>query len=263
MNPGGDYSSEMGNPMPLDDATAEALLAGRDVGHDLEQLRQVVLAYRDAARLPVPPRGELAVRMATGAFRPPDRRTAPPPRRPARSGGRAQPPHPAASPDSATTLGTRLRAAVMPRLTTTAAKLAGLSVIAKAAAGVTVATAGITTAGASGVLPDPAQAQFDSVVETVTGGDESPAPGGPGNDPEPGKDGGIDGEDGGIDGGESSEEPGQRPDEPADLPAPDEEPTAPVGPPTAVPEPGATPPVGLPTAVPEPGANAATAPPGR
>lgn len=257
MIPCGDYGSDMGNPVPLDDATTEAVLAGREVGPELEPLRWVVLAYRDAGRLPVPPRGELAVRMATGAFRPRARRTTSGARHRTRLRDR---PGPAAR---VTNLGRRIRMAVMTGLTAAAAKLAGLGVAAKAAAGIAVATAGITTAGATGALPEPAQDRFDSVVETVTGDGGSSAPGGSGGNAEFGERVSEDAKDGGVDGGEISEEakqqggghaPGGAPapheaGKPTELPTPDERPTAPADLPSAVPS--------------DPGATAPTAPPGR
>lgn len=56
----------------IDDAIAEALFAGRAVPDDLAPLTRVVAAFREAARQPVRPTGELAARMATGLFgRPP------------------------------------------------------------------------------------------------------------------------------------------------------------------------------------------------
>lgn len=48
-------------------------------------------------------------------------------------------------------------------------KLAGLGIAAKAALGVGVAAAAVTTAGATGVLPPPAQHAVASVVDTLTG----------------------------------------------------------------------------------------------
>lgn len=220
-----DYDSEMGFPDTIDDATAEAVLAGHDVADELEPLRRLVVAYRDAARWPVPPRGELAVRMATGAF-------APPPRRRAGSVDHPVRPHRAARPRR------RTRAASTTGLAAAAAKLAGLSGAAKAAAGIAVAaaslaTAGIATAAATGSLPEPVQDGFDRVVDVVTG-DPPAAPTGHGEEADSA------GLNGGEVGGESKQ-PGDQhrdgggptpdqPGRPSDLPAPDQPPTPDTGP---------------------------------
>jgi hypothetical protein len=137
--------------------------------------------------------------------------------------------------------------AVMTGLVAAAAKLAGLSGTAKAAAGIAVATASLATAGATGSLPDPVQDRFDGVVETVTG-DHPPAPGGPGENADFGDRVSDDAKDGGVDGGEISEEARSRGEEhrPDSVPAPDDP-----GKPTAVPGPEDRPaPVDPPTAVP-------------
>lgn len=143
---------------------------------------------------------------------------------------------------------------VMTGLTAAAAKLAGLSLAAKTAGGIAVATASITTAGAAGALPEPAQERFDSVVETITGDRQAPGGGGTGEFGERVSEDARDAEDPGVDGDEISGEAGQSGDgavpdgvpvpdqagKPTGLPIPDGLPTAPVNPPTVVPgHPGA------------------------
>jgi hypothetical protein len=54
------------------------------------------------------------------------------------------------------------------RLTTTAAKVAGLGVVAKIGLGTSVAAAGVVAAGAGGVLPDPATREVRAGIEAVT-----------------------------------------------------------------------------------------------
>jgi hypothetical protein len=139
-------------------------------------------------------------------------------------------------------------------LATAAGKVAGLSVAAKASAGLAVALASIGTAGAAGVLPDPAQNRFDSVVESVTG--DQPTPAGPASEnAEFGQQVSEDARDGGVDGAEISEQARQlgdqhRPDQapvpaepgqPTDLPTPDDQSGAlPTDPGSQRPTPGVT-----------------------
>ncbi|MPZ25047.1 MAG: hypothetical protein GEV12_00980 [Micromonosporaceae bacterium] len=228
--PAGDYVFEMPMFRQIDDDTADALLAGRPVPASLEPLTVVMTAFRQVASQPVWPNRTLAARMAVGDFTGfadagPDPAATGTAGVGHRRGGLAGP-------------GKRRRRRRMPGvagLAAAAAKVAGMSVAAKALAGVAVAATGVSTAGLAGVLPDPAQERFETVVETVT----------PFTFPEQASDRSEFGErvsedakDGGVDGAEISEEarqPGdqQRPDDlpavvpaqpgqPTDLPTPDE-----------------------------------------
>lgn len=82
------------------------------------------------------------------------------------------------------------------------AKLAGMSVAAKALAGIAVATAGVGTAGFADALPDPAQARFEHVVESVT---PITFPDQANQNSEFGEEVSEDARDGGVDGEEISE----------------------------------------------------------
>jgi hypothetical protein len=111
------------------------------------------------------------------------------------------------------------------------AKIAGLSVAAKATAGVTIAVASIGAAGAAGVLPDKVQGGFETVVQTVVPGEHAT----PDDNAEFGQRVSEDARDGGVDGQEISEEARQqgelrRPEhvsvpDPAEGEAPSELPT--------------------------------------
>lgn len=227
MTPLGDYRNEMNAPRQIDDATAEMLLTGGPVEQEFEALVPVVQAYRALGRQPVAPRGELAARMATGVFTShawPDRVVVN---------------HQECRSRSAAARGKwrRARMAIVSGLTAAAAKIAGLSAVAKASAGLTVAAASIGTAGAAGVLPDPVQDQFNTVVETVIPDGASVTPGADVEDAEFGQRVSEDAQDGGVNGGEISDEarqqgdlhrPGELPvsepgaEVPADLPTPDD-----------------------------------------
>lgn len=210
-----DYGGEMDMPQEIDDATAEAVLAGRCCAPDLEPLVRVVTTYREMGRRPVRPTGELAARMATGAFV------------------------------------RRRRSTLFGRVVAIVAKLGGASLAVKASAGAVIALASTGTAGAAGVLPEVVQDPFDSVVEGVSG-NETPDPT-PGPTPAPaddsaefGQDVREDARDGGVDGSEVSEPAGEqgedrRPDQlpsqaSIDAPGPPRDPGKPddvPGPPTS------------------------------
>ena len=218
-----DYGSEMTTPQQIDDATAEAMLTGRFEG-DGDPLAWALRAYREAARTPLPaPSAELAALMAAGAPATPGRH-----RRAegARTGGGVA---------AVNRRWRRIRMAVVTGLAAAAAKLAGLSTAAKAGAGLTIALASVTTAGVTGVLPGPAQEQFDTVVESVTD-DRTPPPAE--ENSEFGERVSEDAKDGGVDGEEISEEARRqgeerRPDLPA--PVPDQVPGPPSAPPGGAP----------------------------
>lgn len=247
MSSPGDNGSEMNTPRPIDDATAETLLAGRPVDAPLQPLARAVRAYREVAHRPVQPTGELAARMATGAFS----STAGPDTAPANQVN-GHGPVTAAIPRWR-----RAQMAIMTGLAAATAKIAGMSVAAKATAGLTIAAASMGTAGAAGVLPEPVQDRFDTVVETVTP-DATPD-----ENAEFGERVSEDARDGGVDGEEISEEARQqgelrRPEDapvptpgesgvPADVPASDHTPDD-------TPEPSGTPdhPDGPPDERPEP-----------
>jgi hypothetical protein len=205
----------------IDDATAEALLAGRPVRPALEPLTAVLAAYRRAADRPVRPSAELAARLAGGFTI-----ATAAPCRPAvgdRDGRGRRP-----------SAGRRRRYRRMPAvevLATVAAKLAGMSVAAKALAGIAVATVGVGTAGFAGTLPGPAQERFQTVVESVT---PITFPDQASENAEFGREISEDARDGGVDGAEVSEKARQQgdlhqpvelpaaPGRPAELPTPDQ-----------------------------------------
>lgn len=235
----GDNGSEMNTPRLIDDATAEALLAGGPVDGELQPLARAVRAYRDVGRRPVHPAGELAVRMATGVFTSPagsDTASA------SRVNGHG--PVTAAIPGWR-----RVRMAILTGLAAATAKIASMSVAAKATAGLSIAAASMGTAGFAGVLPEPAQDRFDTVVETVA---PNGAPAADEN-AEFGERVSEDARDGGVDGEEISDEARQqgelrRPEDasvpapgdsgvPADTPASDHAPDdAPDGEPSGTPD---------------------------
>ncbi|QSB16112.1 hypothetical protein JQS43_07355 [Natronosporangium hydrolyticum] len=137
-----DYSGEMPIPSRIDDPTAEALFAGRPVHPELDPLATVVRALRDVSQQPVPPSDELAASMAAGAF--PD----------AAAGAEV--------PGRMRRAASRLRRAMLGRAT-------GLRLAARlAAGGLAVGIVGVGSAGFAGTLPAPAQARFESVVESVS-----------------------------------------------------------------------------------------------
>jgi hypothetical protein len=150
----------MATPREIDDATAEALVAGGTVADDLEPLVRLLRAYREAARQPVRPCPVLATRMATGGIQAP------------------APGHPAVNTVSGPVNGhgyrrpavpvrRRPRTVVLALLAAGFTKIAGLSGLVKASAGLTIVVTGIGSAGVAGMLPDPVQQRFDSVVESV------------------------------------------------------------------------------------------------
>ena len=201
---------------PIDDATAEALLAGRLDG---DPLAAAIHAYREAARRPLPaPSAELTALMVTGG-----------PATLGLPGRAANRTRPRRAPATARRTWSRIRTAVVAGLAVVAAKLASLSLPAKAAGGLALALASLTTAGVTGVLPDPAQERFDTVVESVTG-DEDPPPAE--QNPQFGERVSEDARDGGVDGEETSEDARRQGEEtsedarrqgeqrPPDLPAP-------------------------------------------
>jgi hypothetical protein len=222
----GDYRGEMNAPYELDDATAEAILAGRAVPADLEPVARLVAMYRDAARWPVRPSGELAALLAKGGFEP--------------APGRGR----------TATASTKVRRTPMAWLS----RLAGLSIAVKAIIVAAIGVAGLGTAAAAGVLPDPVQDRVDAVVGSVIDR-EPPAP--DNDNAEFGDRVSEDAKDGGVVGPQISEQarqqgdqhrpteaPGQR-GRPTELPTPDDIPAnPPTAPPAGPPEQLPTPPAG-------------------
>ena len=157
----GDYSDEMGTPGRVDDAVAEQLLGGDaadSVGGELAPLATVVHTLRAVAAQPVEPNPTLAARMASGVFPGPgERYEATRYRRPAhRPQGRGF---------GAAALARVKRwagLAAAPRRRT----VRGFAIRAGALAGLVVIGTG--SAGFAGVLPEPVQQRFESVVESVT-----------------------------------------------------------------------------------------------
>lgn len=230
MRTGGDYLGEMHARGRIDDATAEAVLAGRAAAPELATLTGMLAACRRVADRPVRPRGELAARLASGGF----------------GGDGADHPRTARVDDGGRHRG-RLRGADTRRCRRMHMRLA------VAAGGLAVAATGVGSAGFAGVLPDAAQDRFETVVESVTPytfprqsdeadrGTEDRNPETPGN-AEDGAEFGEqvreDARDGGVDGDEISDRARQLrdpprpttpptqvpavPGKPADLPVPDE-----------------------------------------
>lgn len=233
MRTGGDYLGEMHARGRIDDATAEAVLAGRAAAPELATLTGMLAACRRVADRPVRPRGELAARLASGGF----------------GGDGADHPRTARVDDGGRHRG-RPRGADTRRCRRMHMRLA------VAAGGLAVAATGVGSAGFAGVLPDAAQDRFETVVESVTPytfprqsdeadrgtGDRSPETPGNAEDAEDGAEFGEqvreDARDGGVDGDEISERARELkdpprpttpptqvpavPGEPADPPVPDE-----------------------------------------
>jgi hypothetical protein len=162
-----DYPGEMPVPSRIDDATAEALFAGRAVHPDLAALATAVQALRDVSQQPAPPpSAALAAMMAAGAF-----------------------PAPAEAPSVRQrflrVVGTLRRQGF--------GRVRGLRLAARlGVAGLAVGVVGFGSAGFAGSLPEPAQQRFESVVESVTPFRFAERPGGeaparlPGVPPAPG-----------------------------------------------------------------------------
>lgn len=153
-----DYADEMSASGRIDDAAAERILGG-DVDGELAPLAVVVRTLRAAAARPVPPTSTLAERMASGVFPGPGERyeatryRAPAHRPQGRGFGAA-----------ASSARSFLRALAAAPVNVTARGLA----IRATLAGVAIAVIGAGSAGFAGVLPEPAQVRFESVVESVT-----------------------------------------------------------------------------------------------
>jgi hypothetical protein len=207
MTPFGDYVDEMSALTEIDDTTAEALLAGRAVAAELEQLTEVVRAYRQVADQPVRPSAELASLMTVG-------------RSGGAAAGRPQPAVVNGRRPIGTVAGKRRRRRMTARaaLAAAAGRLSGIGTLAKIGVGTAAALVGMSTAGLAGALPDQAQDRFESVVETVS----------PYEFPEQANDHSEFGErvsedanEGGVDGEETSEEARRRGDEnrPSELPS--------------------------------------------
>ena len=143
MSPWVDNEGEMSFPPTLDDATTEALLAGRPVAPgrlDLDPVAAFVDDVRSLGRDAAPaPSQALAAVFAHGV--------------------------PSEEPVAATQSPGRRPSGVLSRA---AASLAGAGLVVKAGLGAGVAAASVTAAGAAGVLPDAAQDTVRGVVRTVT-----------------------------------------------------------------------------------------------
>lgn len=193
-----DDDNEMTASHRLDDATIDALIAGRPVPAELDGMAAFVTSVRTMADQPVEPSARLAAMMASGVF-PPDRELPA-----AAASDRSDP----AQQGARSSRRRRTRMATRRAMVAFATRLAGLGALAKTVTVATVAVAAVGTAGAAGALPDAAQDTFDKVVNN-----EAPAE-------HPDNFGGEvseDARDGGVDGGEISEkakENGNRPDDP-------------------------------------------------
>lgn len=174
----------------LDDAAAERLLRGRSVDgrSDLDDLAALVGALgRLEDVTPPAPRGELAALLADG-FDP------------------EHPPVPAADVPVWHPASSGARSGVL----RPAARVAGLSLVAKVLLGSGVAVAGVTTAAGTGTLPDPVQDRVSEVVEAVTPFEvpRGTAPASPGTGT------------GSADDAGPTEQPRERPSTPAAVPPP-------------------------------------------
>jgi hypothetical protein len=130
MSGWGDDVGEMPTRRPIDDASAEALLRGAAVPHEMEPLAGFVRAIRSTAGQPVRPSHELAERMASGVF--------------------------VGEVDGRTTVGRAL------------SRLASLSLRTKVVTGLVATMTGLTGVTAAGALPDAAQARVESAIESIT-----------------------------------------------------------------------------------------------
>jgi hypothetical protein len=137
----GDDAREMPPPWLPDDETIEAIVAGDEVDARFDRVADFARQVRALGDGPPPPPSPaLEAAFAGGLTR---RRRQEVPRR-------------------------------RGRLTTTAAKVAGLGVVAKIGLGTSVAAAGVVAAGAGGVLPDPATREVRAGIEAVTPFDFGP-----------------------------------------------------------------------------------------
>ena len=152
MSDPGDNEAEMFRHHPLDDAAIEAFFTGQPAGEGLAPLAGLVEDLHTMTRRPAPvPSTELAMMMAKGFS--------------------------TANGDLLVTAASNVtgpasQAAGLPKWRKKkmiiAELLAGLSVAAKAAFGVTAAAAAVTAGGAAGVLPGPAQHGVAVTVDAVT-----------------------------------------------------------------------------------------------
>jgi len=150
----GDYDNEMSRSCRLDDAVVEALVAGEPAAPDFERVAEFVEAVGHLAFGPAPvPSTALAVVLTEGLRR--DQSV---------SSNEVVGLAPVASAvDGAeTTYWRRRRTARV-----VAARVAGLSLVAKVALGISAAAAS-TAGAAAGVLPAPAQTLVSRAVESVT-----------------------------------------------------------------------------------------------
>lgn len=148
------------DPLP-DEGTVEALLSGRSVaaGDDLAPVATFLEDLRSLARDPAPaPSAALASFLSRDV--------------PTQATAEAVRPE-AVRPDAPTKR--RSRTMTAPK-TGLAAKLAGMGLAARIALGGGVALAGVTTAGAAGVLPEGPQQVVGGAIETVTPFDVSQGP---------------------------------------------------------------------------------------
>lgn len=126
-----DGLGEMPTQRLLDDASVEAVLAGRLVPSELEELASAVGVLRETARRPVRPSFELTEFMASGGL-------------------------------------TSVRQQRPTRWHTASSKLAGMSLRIKLSVGVAAGLTGLTgAAAAAGELPDAVQASVEIAVETA------------------------------------------------------------------------------------------------
>lgn len=136
MSPTGDHVPEMPAIPLLDDDTIEAIIRGDDIAAEVRHLAAFATRVRAVGDGPAPrPSPALASLLAAGA---------------------AASPVPA--PEAARPATRRIAVA----------KVAGLSIVAKLGLGVTAAAAGVTGAGAAGVLPGSVNHAVRHAIEVVT-----------------------------------------------------------------------------------------------
>jgi hypothetical protein len=156
---GGVHDAEMPATPYLDERAVEAFLAGRSAAAaEVGPLATFADDLRVAASGPAPAPTPQLSRLLTEGFSIDDGALPVPAATATRAGSRAaRPPTPR-----------RRTMTISQLLAALAAKLAGLGMAAKAALGLALATASVASAGAAGVLPDPAQHAVATVVNATS-----------------------------------------------------------------------------------------------
>jgi hypothetical protein len=146
-----DYDNEMFRHPPLDDAAIDTFFTGQVAGDELAPLAGFVEDVRSMTSGPAPaPSVQLASMLADGI----SVESVPVPAPPATSSSWTR--------KETSSSWTRKKKVAVAHF------VAGLSLIAKAALGITAAAAAVTAGGAVGVLPDPAQRAVSTGLEAVT-----------------------------------------------------------------------------------------------